>query len=875
MSPGSKLGPYEVLDRIGAGGMGEVYRARDTKLNRDVAVKVLTPAFAQDAERLARFQREAQVLAALNHPNIAQIYGMEGAALIMEYVPGSSPQGPLPVDDAMQIARQAAEALEYAHEKGIVHRDLKPGNIKVTPDGQVKILDFGLAKAMADAPEDISNSPTLSIAATRAGMILGTAAYMSPEQARGKPVDRRTDIWAYGCVLYELLTGQKAFVGETVTDITVAIMTKEPDWSALPAGSPVELLKHCLQKDLGRRLRNIGDASLIAFPAAAVAVAPAPAGRSAWLPWTIAGVFAIAAAVVTLRYVVFPKAAAPRQVSRFTLALPPLTQMDGFSVSPDGRRLVVAGTAGAAINKLFVRQLSGSELTAMPGTEGATEPNFSADGEWISYTVVGKLFKVSANGGAPIHLNDNLQGHGSAWGASDVIVSAGLTSVGGGAPQLGKMPSGGGALAPLGISTGEGGQLWPSLLPDGRGVLFSVHQFLGGGSAGASIALASLGPAGSKPEVQMLGNGAAPRYVSTGHILFVRGRQLMALPFDLRAMKATGAALPVADGIGIRALNGQTFFDVTRDGTLFYWSGEVDRAQNSLVWVDRAGKAQSLGAPPHDYWDTRASPDGKRIAALIREGDSEIWIYESGRGVLTRMTFDPAEDETPAWSPDGKWLVYTSSRKSVERLVFRRRSDGSGPEETIWTSNHHIHVQGFSPDGKSLLIVDRAPDTFDDVIALNFDAGGKATARPLLNSRFHETQARISPDGKWLAYVSDESGRPEVYVQGYPSLAGKWQVSTQGGTQPVWGPGSRELFYRSGKEVMAVSVTPGAAFLPAAPKALFADSYAEPLDTDHYYFDVSPDGRRFLMVKPLDRPKSIVQLDVVLNWFEELKTKGK
>ena len=879
MNPQSTIGHYRVVSKLGEGGMGAVYRATDTKLNRDVAIKVLPDSYASDPDRLARFTREAQVLASLNHPNIAGIYGVEDRALVLELVEGPTladliAKGPLPVEEALAIGRQIADALEYAHGRGVIHRDLKPANVKLTPEGKVKVLDFGLAKALApDAgAADPMSSPTKTIRATLAGVIMGTAGYMSPEQARGKPVDRRTDVWAFGCVLYEMLTGRRMFGGETLTDYAVAVSTEEPAWSALPPGSPVELLRLCLQKDPQRRLRDIGDAALISGLTDSAPVQPAiGVSRAARLPWAIAGVLAVVIAAMAPRFVVYQKPDAARPVTRLTLPIAPMTSFTAFAVSPDGRRIAVTGAHGSALNQLFLREMDGEEFKALPGTSGAEAPFFSPDGEWVGFRVNDKLQKIRIEGGAPTVLAGNAFG-GAVWAAGGLVAS--MWDQGGGS-NLTQIPAEGGTGRSLGVTVKVGDyQFWPSVLPDGRSLLFSTGH--GGGrvaSPSLSVALTAFGSGNAKAATRILAAGFSPLYVPTGHILFVRDTDLIALPFSASKMQVTGPEAVVIHGVGVDDSVRKAFYDVSRDGTLFYSAGFAESGHNNLVWVDRSGKVQPVGTPEHDYWDPRVSPDGKHIAALIREGDAEIWNYGTERGTLTRVTFDPDEDETPIWSPDGQWLTYSSARKA-RRYIFRRRADGTGPEETLWVTEHHAHVESWAPDGRTLLVDDRSPDTADDIWALVLDSEGNVTARPLLNSRFHETQARVSPDGKWLAYVSDESGRPEVYVQSYPSLGGKQQISSQGGQQPVWGPGGRELFYRSGGEVMAVTISPGTAFSPSVPHALFADTFVEPRESDHSYFDVSPDGRRFVMVKAAGGPAPVAQLNVVVNWFEELKAKA-
>ena len=928
---GRKMGHYEILGLIGKGGMGEVYRALDTKLRREVAIKVLPATFARDPDRLARFRREAQLLASLNHENIATIHGLEQFEsvhfLVMELVPGETLAdrvrvGPLEVEETLRICGQIAAALESAHDKGVIHRDLKPANVKVTPADKVKVLDFGLAKAFAaDPTSDVydSNSPTLSASPSIPGAIIGTAAYMSPEQARGKVVDKRTDIWAFGCVLYELLTAKQVFAGETVTDILGAVLHKEPDWTLLPETTPASirvLLRRCLEKEARRRFRDAADVrieiedALNAPLSAELAVVKAPF-RSVWgrgLIWALAGAM-VAAAVAAIA--IFSKPPAQQPVSRVTITLPlgqHLASLDqpAIAISPDGKNLVyvavqssdVAPASGRPLGQrdagatgtqqLFLRPLDSLESKPIAGTEGATGPFFSPDGQWIGFFASGKLKKVSVNGGSAITLASAPNPGGASWSSQGTLALQPIA-----APQgLQQVSEEGGTPEALTrLVKGDYVHRWPEFLPGGKAVLFAGSATFGAWS-NAQIAVQ---PVGSSERKNLAQGGTQPRYAPTGHLLYLQSGTLMAAPFDSRGLVLTGAAVPALEGVMQSLATGAAQYSISSTGTLAYLAGGATGGQSHLVWVSRNGEEQSIPAPTHSYEYPRVSPDGRRVAVAIGDRETQTWVYDVARGTLNRLTFEGNVNTVPTWSPDGKRIAFRSTRTGAPGgNMFWQASDGSGGDERLTTSENLQGPSSFSPDGQLLAFQDNNPDTGRDIWVLNLK---DRKAQPFLKTPYEDTAPKFSPDGKWLAYSSDESGRREIYVQPYPGPGGKWQISPDGGQEPVWNPKGGELFYRIESKMMAVDVQVGQVSRPARsedgsarpkdrsgdlslpgfsagkPRMLFEGPYL-PTTASFPYYDVSPDGQRFLMLKPVESQTSApTQINVVLNWFEELKKK--
>ena len=837
--------------------MGEVYRARDTRLNRDVAVKVSAERFSE------RFEREAHAIAALNHPNICHLYDVGPDYLVMEMVEGATladriKEGAIPLEEALDIAGQIADALDAAHEKGVVHRDLKPGNIKIRPDGTVKVLDFGLAKMGGTPTAQTDHSPTLTINQTEAGVILGTASYMSPEQAKGKAVDQRADIYAFGVVLYEMLTGARLHRGETTTEVLASVIKEEPQWDKVP-GQLQRLLRLCLEKDPQKRLRHIGDVMALVDGAPAVAppVSFVPAtGEPRWRSRTlfISVLASVLTAVVVGVAVWLLKPAPPKPVTRFAMALPPgerlATARPEIAISPDGTRLVYSAGPGVGALQLYLRAMDGLEAHAIPGTEGGSNPFFSPDGQWIGFIANSKLKKVSLSGGPPMNLADVAGGagaFGASWSIQGNIAFAAQPS-----SPIQQVSDAGGSLQPLTrLEKGDLVHTLPDFLPDGTALLFRSPTGPGAGK----IVVQSL-KTGERRD--LLQAGTLPHYSPSGHIVYLQGANLMAAPFDSRRLAITGATVPVIEGV----LPLQYSF--SSNGTLVYVPGSSQVPQLRLVWVDRKGVEQPLSVPAHNYMMPRISSDGRRVAVTIQEADSQVWIYDLARDTLTRLTFDGTENVDPVWTPDGKRIVF----KGAASRLFWQPADGSGAAEGLTSAPLSTNdvPSSISADGQALLLtMDNNPTRsiwtlpFKDRKPQLFDRGQAAENAP-----------RFSPDGHWISYDSAESGRPEIYVRPYPGPGGKWQISSEGGREAVWNPKGGELFYRSGNKMMAVDVSTQPVFSAGKPRVLFEGTYAPtPLSLPDY--DVSPDGQRFLMLKPSEQAQAPTQINVVLNWFEELK----
>jgi len=911
LSPGTKLGPYEILAPIGAGGMGEVYRARDTRLGREVAVKVLPQAFARNADRMARFEREARLLAALNHPNIATIHGLEESsgvvALVMELVEGPTladriAGGPIPLDEALPIVSQVAAALESAHEKGIIHRDLKPANIKVKPDGGVKVLDFGLAKALEESPAglDPDKSPTISMAASMAGVVLGTAAYMSPEQARGKLLDKRTDIWAFGCVLFECLTGRRAFPGETATDTIAAVLEREPDWSALPEKTPTGVrraLRRCLQKDLQRRLRDIADArmeiedalALLSSSVGAGAVSAA-AGQAtarpraaAWrrsLPITVAVlVLALASALIWSLLRAPTTESAPAPVTRFKIILPPNQQVEAsaLALSPDGRELVFGivedkgdtGPVDDTIN-LFLHRFETGETKIIPGTELAYLPFFSPDGRWIGFIDAGisALKKVPRIGGTPqiVHsLAEPVVGE-AIWTDDDAIICATVST-------LFRIPADGGTPETL-------LKLEDLLLPKGE-MFFNSIKSLPGTSA-LLLGVEGSGPeqsnvsvlAGGKRKPLVTG-GSFPIYLSTGHLLYLIAGQpgfydAFVAPFDLKRLELTGKSVPVLQGIRT-ARNRKFSLAVSRDGILAYASGPTGGTTFEMTWLDRAGRSELVGEKQGEMerlLSPRISPDGRRL--LFSRGrsnaDMNLFVYDLAAGHF-RILAGP-EAFWSIWTPNGNRVVYT--RMNPERTavnLYWKSADGSGPEERLTKSDRFQQPLFVTKDGWLVYHEGVDPEMGVDLWMLSLE--GDDMPKPLLRTRANERLASLSPDGRFMAYVSDTTGREEVYVRPFPEGEGQSQVTNGGGTGPLWAPDGQTLFYRNltGTRLFAVPVTWDPA--PSFGQPQITEGRWERESSFGRMYDISPDGKRLIMISITESAGN--EITVILNWFEELK----
>jgi serine/threonine-protein kinase len=885
--------------------MGEVYRARDTRLDREVAIKVLPEAFARDPERVARFQREAQVLASLNHPNIAAIHGFEEVEgkrfLVMELVEGATladrlRDGALPVEEALTIGRQIAEALEAAHERGIIHRDLKPANVKITPDGAVKVLDFGLAKAMTDelSPSQMADSPTITAQHTRPGVVLGTAAYMSPEQARGKPVDKRTDIWSFGVVLYEALCGRRPFVGETATDLVAKILEREPDWSTLPPETPpiVQLLlRRCLAKDRNKRLHDIADAridleqaiadptsSMLRLGDAAISAADARIRRAVWrrmLPWALTAIVSVVAA---LSFIGLWRATRPipKPVVRFEVAMSekePSTKgwRDQPVISPDGTRLAYRVWASATTRHLYLRTLDQLEGTLLAGTEEVENPFFSPDGQWVAFFTHKKLKKVSVLGGAPQSLGDvTWGGCGGTWGTDGTIVFApnptgGLwrvSAAGGQAEELTKTDE----------ANKKSSHRWAQFLPDGKTVIYTNHDGAANNYDEAIIEVLSLD---TKQHKTLYRGGSYGRYTASGHLVFVHKGTLFAAPFDLERLELTGLPTPVLERVAFESDVGAAEYDFSQTGTLVYRREEPLSRLSTLVWVDRQGTITPLADTPRDYGTLALAPDGKHLAVEIstedKENPSDVWVYDIERATMARLTFDSGMEWFPVWTPDGLRVTYAAGKDYHSMDILWKPADGAGEAEKLTDSSAQEYPSSWSPDGKVLAFMEWDEKAESDIWFLQLEGDRKPEA--FLQTPSNEGRARFSPDGRWLAYVSNESGQYEVFVRPFPSSDRKWLISTAGTSSSVrWSPDGKELFYmEDGTTMMVVAVSAeGSSFSADKPRKLFelrSGLYAP--------FDVAPDGQRFVMAKSAEEEKDADRshLTFVFNWFEELKAK--
>jgi serine/threonine-protein kinase len=892
---GTRLGPYEILAALGAGGMGEVYRARDTKLDRTVAIKILPEAFAADTERIARFQREAKTLALLNHSNIAHIHGLEESngvrALVMELVEGEDlaqriARGAIPVDEALPIAKQMADALEAAHEQGIIHRDLKPANIKVRRDGTVKVLDFGLAKATEPASAHgasagqaaASMSPTITTPAmTEAGMILGTAAYMSPEQARGKPVDTRADIWAFGCVLYEMLTGQRAFDGQGVSETLARVIEREPDWAKLPATLSPALctyIRRCLQKDPRQRVQAIGDVRLAlegAFETALPQTA-APAVAADWQRVALVGAAAIIAsgAIIGTLVWVAMRPAAPR-VSRLQVAPSGAAALTinwndrGLAITPDGSRLIYVGNKGTQI---LVRALDA--LAPVAVFTGSPSGLFvSPDGQWIGFVDgLSVLKKVPVTGGPAVTVAtlDTAGSSGATWGPDGTIIVA-TNSV---ATGLQRIAAAGGPLTVItrpDRAKGEADHFWPEMLPGGRAVLFTITALTGGLDA-AQVVVLDLQTGTRKILVR---GGSHAHYVASGHLVYLAAGTLQAVPFELARLETHGTAVPAVADVET-TIRGGVFAVVADDGTLAYVSGSAEGTPRTLVWVDRQGQETPIPAPWRPYFLPALSPDGTRLAVFANDQERDLWLWDLGRTTLTRLTFTPGVDVVQVWTPDSRRLIFTSERAGVRNL-FWQAADGSGAAERLVESPNTQYPTAVSPDGRRLIFADETTQTDTDVMMLELDGTRRVT--PLVQSPFTERNGIVSPDGRWLAYEANDSGRFEVYVRPFPDVSsGHSQVSTNGGTRPIWSRSGQELIYVAPTgALMEVRVERGASWSATTPAMLVKAGYFTiPIWWGRSY-DISPDGQRFLMIKEggadgTAAPSSII---VVQHWVEELK----
>jgi Tol biopolymer transport system component len=894
LAAGARLGPYEILSALGAGGMGEVYRARDTKLGRDVALKILPESFTHDPERIARFRREAQLLAALNHPHIAQIHGLDEASgsqfLVLELVDGETvadrlKRGPLPVDEALPIAKQIAEALEAAHEKGIIHRDLKPANIKLRSDATVKVLDFGLAKSFEQTPlpGDLTQSPTVrSPAPTLGGVILGTAAYMSPEQARAKAMDKRTDIWAFGCVLFEMLTGKTPFEGETLTDTVAAIVKNEPDWHALPLGTPVlirSLIARCLRKDPAQRLHDIADGRFQieevlndpVGPAAVVVPARKHRERAAWIAAVLVlgtAVFFAARPSITSSsggLITFPVFPPERTV--FSAAINTTVNVPSFALSPDGHALAFSAEAPGARPTLWLRSMDQMGARQLAGTEDAEDPIWSPDSRWIGFFADGKLKKIAAAGGpVQVIVQASTDFRGGSWGPDDTIL------FGSGREPILSVSAAGGPTTPvtaIDASRQEGTHRTPQVLPDGHHFLYSIF---GGRTDQNGVYAGSLD---GKTKRLLIHGYTSAIYAPPGYLLFVDGDTLLGQAFDAEHLELKGQPFLVAEHVG-RTTAFMSAISASRTGTIAY-AGIL--SQNSrLAWIDREGNPLgSTGTPEGDYADFRLSPDETHLAASLvdpRTNALDIWLTDLARSSTSRLASGGLVTASALWSPDGTQLTFRSNRKGF--IEFYQRSTAGGGNDRLVLSleairaaqipSNNLVPTDWSPDGRQIMFSVPAPAFGNDLWLLPLGEEGKPAK--FIASPAEEMHGNFSPDGRLVAYTSNESGKFEVYVETVPRSDRKWTVSTSGGYEPRWRTDGREIYYLAeDRKLMAVSVGAGPSF--GIPKPLFQTRVPAGVNPNRTHYVPSRDGQRFLVNMALDAP--ISPITVVVNWTATLK----
>jgi hypothetical protein len=860
LSAGDRLGPYEILAPIGAGGMGEVYKARDLRLNRIVAIKVSRDQFSE------RFDREARHVAALNHPNICTLYDVGPNYLVMEFVEGETLAGPVPFETAIKYAHQIAEALEAAHDKAIVHRDLKPANIKVTPEGTIKVLDFGLAKALdTDSHADgraSDNSPTLTIGATKAGTILGTAAYMSPEQAKGKSADRRADVWSFGVVLYEMITGRRLFRGETVGDVLASVIKEEPDLSALPA-SIRPLVARCLIKDPKQRLQAIGEARIALENPAASAKPASSRPWSARLAWIAAALATAAAAALAVIH--FRESPPPARAVRFEVTMPEKSGAAFFKLSPNGEFMVIADTA---TRKLEIRALDSIAFRPLDGTEGAIYPFWSPDSGTIAFFADGKLKKVSLNGGPPQILCDAPDGRGGTWNKDGVIVFAANLGT-----PIQRVASGGGA--PVAITKiGSDGEdhRFPEFLPDQHHFLYTIN---GPNPNAIGIYAGSLEnpePVRLFPDVSSAVYAPSGPTARSGHILFRRDSILLAAPFDPDALKITGDVFPAAaEPVGIAANNAYGAFSASANGVLAHRTASV-AADRQMAWMDRSGKQIRTVGKPGNIQNDALSPDEKILAYSVSDGNgrSDIWLYDIARDSASRFTFGPGAVTTPIWSPDGTRIAYAVGPIGlITADIFQKPANG-GKEELLGHSGQ-VRIFDWSPDGKTLLFTPSLSIAKTKADLFLLPVQGDHTPAEYLKTPFSEHNAQFSPDGHWISYESDESGKEQVYVQPIPPTGAKWQVSsTAGGSRTRWGRDGKELFYISAdQKLMSVAVKTSPTFAPATPQELFP--LGPSANPEMFYYTPSKDGQKFLVNTRAGESTAQPPITVVLNWQAALK----
>jgi serine/threonine-protein kinase len=892
---GSKLGVYEITALVGKGGMGEVYRGRDTKLKREVAIKILPEEWARDTDRISRFQREAEVLASLNHPNIAAIYDVQEAEgsrfLVLELIEGETladriQRGPIPVNEALNIAKSICEALEAAHEKGIVHRDLKPANVKITPDGKVKVLDFGLAKSMENSPASVtlSNSPTLvnSMAATNAGIIIGTAAYMSPEQARGRKADVRSDVFSFGCVLYEMLTGRRAFQGEEVSDILASVLAREPDFTALPPKVTPQirkLLQRCLEKDPKRRGQSAGDLRIeiedaLAGPADQVATAASPPVIGNVTLAVIAAAAIVAFGITIFLWAPWHKAmpAAPLRLSSELGADVGLAASvpgnSALALSPDGSMLAFVGAKDGPA-QIYIRRLEQLQASPIAGTSGASSPFFSPDGQWLGFFADGKLKKVSVTGGAAVTLADAPTSRGGSWGEDGNIVFHPN-------PQGGllRVSSAGGKAEPLTkLEQGEVTHRWPQVLPGAKAVLYMSSGAGGAAENNSDIVVQSL----SSGTPKVLLRGYHPQYAASGHLLYINAGTLFVAPFDLNRLEVTGQSLPAVERVSAQVASGAAQFAVSQTGAFTYLPGQSTGNESPILWLTRDGKTAPLRTMPSNWSNPHFSPDGQRLAIDIFSGNIDVWIYEWMRDTLTRFTFDPGNDQKPVWTPDGKRIVFVSDRAKGQINLYWQRADGTGEVQRLTESSYPQVPSSFHPSGKYLAFNEATPKSNNDLMILPVEGDETSGWKPgkrsvFLSTPANEQEPMFSPDGRWIAYISDESGRNEVFVRPFPGPGGKWQISTTGGAETSWSRTGHELLYRApDNRIMVASYTAEGDSFKADKPRLWSEQAVLPLPRQRT-FDLHPDGERIVAAVPTSvREEKLDKVTLIFNFFDELR----
>ncbi len=866
LTPGDKLGPYEILGLLGKGGMGEVYRAHDDRLRRDVAIKVSNAQFTE------RFTREARTVASLNHTNIAHLYDVGPNYLVMELVEGDDLKGPMSFDDALPILQQLIDGIEAAHEKNIIHRDLKPANIKITPEGIVKILDFGLAKAMdpVSTDADPGNSPTLTMGATAVGTILGTAAYMAPEQAKGKTADKRSDIWSFGVIVYELLTGQRLFQGETAVEILGGVLNKDVDISAAPPRVH-KLLRWCLERDRKKRLASISDAGrlLTETDTPLAPVAQTSASRFGIMPWAAAAAFALATGA--LAFVHFRETPPQQQTTRTSITLPENSNIHSFALSPDGRTLVMAATVSGK-RQLYLRPMDALQFQPMAFTEESAYPFWSPDSRFIGFFAQGKLKKVAASGGPSLALCDAPDGTGGSWNRDDVIVFA--QSIDGG--SLRRVAAAGGVPADVVKAQGAGFTRHPVFLPDGRHFLYTI-QF--GPSEQTGIHVGSLDQKGENrrilPDVSNAQFAPSERSGQPGHLLFVRQNTLMAVPFDASSAQVSGDVFPLADGLGVSPLNAYAPITVSEKGVLLYeMVGAAGGGQ--LAWMDRTGKRLGQVSTPGEVSTPAISPDEKQVAfSRGSGGEIDLWVRDLSRGTETRFTTDASINVGSVWSAKGDRIAFASTRNSGAFQLYSKAASGSGQDEPLLQNNPDTLVNQWSRDGRFLVYIHNDQKTKQDIGVLPME-GPPADRKPtvFLQSEFGEFMGQLSPDSHWMAFTSERSGRREVYVRPFPSGEGEYTISIAGGDQSRWRGDGKELFFvgADGK-MMAVPVKTSVGATPSfeagTPAALF-EAHIRSTGV-LFQYDVTADGKRFLINTTGADTASASPLTVVTNWRAGVK----